>query len=185
MRNVLPLSTNTEAELKRIHRHFFHPSTKKLLGLIHQGAKNHHTPHLRKQLDGICSCCNTSQRHTREPFRFRVAMPQEDCVFNRMVGMHIMKINKISSLHVVDKDKNFSAAAFFKGESSENVLETFLECWVASYIVYPDTALLNQGRQFQSSEFCSLLAATGITVKSVGVESHNALGGDRTVPLLS
>lgn len=166
----------TEQELRRIHRHFYHPSTSKLQALIQKGAPKHNLPDLAKTLDHVRDTCDTCQRLAKEPSRFRVSMPSEDCVFNRTVGMDLMKINKKTVLHVVDKDTKFSAATFTKGESSENIWEAFLCSWVAPYIGYPDIVILDQGPQFQSTEFSGLLTAAGIQKKSAGVESHNALG---------
>lgn len=132
----------TETELRRIHRHFFHPSTEKLMGLIRHGAKEYVTPHLRGQLDQVRNSCDTCQRLAPNPNRFKVSMPQ-DCVFNRAVGMDVMKIHKQSVLHVVNRDTKLAAATFLDGESSEKVWEAFLSCWVATYIGYPDAVVLD------------------------------------------
>lgn len=75
----------------------------------------------------------------------------------------------------MDKDKKFSAATFLMGEGSENVWEAFLTCWVETYIGFPDTVVLDQGSQFQSSELRSLVQATGINHVDVSFESHNAM----------
>lgn len=166
----------TEAELRRIHRHFFHPHTDRLVSLIHRGAKEHAKPGLRKKLEHIRETCDTCQRLAKEPGRFRVAIPNEDCVFNRSVGMDLMKIEKRTVLHVVDRDTKFSAASFLDGETSKIVWETFLSIWVSTYTGYPDEVILDQGPQFQSKEFKSLLSAAGIKWRDAGVESHNSLG---------
>lgn len=41
----------SEQELRRIHRHFFHPITDKLVNVIHRGAKEHANQGLRKNLE--------------------------------------------------------------------------------------------------------------------------------------
>lgn len=110
-----------EAELRRIHRHFYQPSTNKLLGLIPHGASDHITPELHGQLGHIRDTCDTCQKLASNPNRFRVSMPKTDCFFNRTVGMDIMQIDNQSLLHVVDKDTKLGAAAFLKGESSKKV----------------------------------------------------------------
>lgn len=78
-------------------------------------------------------------------------MPSKDCIFGRAVGMDLIKINKATKLHVVDKNPKFSAASFIKGESSENIWEAFLCSWVASYIGYPNFVILDQDLQFWST----------------------------------
>lgn len=166
----------TEQELRRIHRHFYHPSTDKLANLIRRGAKDHDKPGLRRDLDHIRETCEICQRLAKAPGRFRVAIPNEECTFNRSVGMDLMKINKQTALHMVDKDTKFGAAVFLESESSKAVWEAFLSEWVATYIGFPDEVTLDQGPQFQSKEFGNLLLSAGIKRRDAGVESHNSLG---------
>lgn len=63
---------------------FFHPSTQKLLRLIVRDAKEKVTMESHGQLDHIQDTLDTSQRLAKEHRRFRVAMPHETCVFNRL-----------------------------------------------------------------------------------------------------
>lgn len=87
-----------------------------------------------------------------------------------------MKIHKRTVLHMVDKDTKFSVAIFLDNESSKGVWNAFLTEWVTTYIGYPEEVALDQGPQFQSREFKSLLNYVGIKSKDAGVESHNSLG---------
>lgn len=104
---------------------FYHLSTDKLLGLIYQ-ASEHITPQWHGQLGHIRHACDTCQRQASDPNRFRVSMPKEDCVFNRTVGMNIVKVEKHFLLYVMDNDTNFGSAGCLKGESREKVWEAFL-----------------------------------------------------------
>lgn len=55
-----------------------------------------------------------------------------------------------------------------------------MNVWVSTYLGFPDCVALDQGPQFQSQEFLSLLSSAGIVVHPSGIESHNALGnGER------
>lgn len=100
----------TEEELCRIHRHFHHPATEKLFNLIRHGAPEYNNSEICKNLDHVRSKCDTCQRLAKVPCRFRVSLPSEDYVFNRTIGMDLMKINSETVLHVADKDTTFSAA---------------------------------------------------------------------------
>lgn len=166
----------TEQQLRTIHRHFYHPTTERLSNLIHNGAKEHVVPGLRKMLDHIRETCDVCQRMAKPPGTFRVAIPPGDCVFNRSVGMDLMKIEKRTVLHMVDRDTKFNAAVFLDKETSRDVWEAFLSHWVATYVGFPTEVILDQGPQFQSREFASLLMSAGINRKDAGVESHNSLG---------
>lgn len=87
-----------------------------------------------------------------------------------------MKVDNKTVLHIVDRDTKFSAATFLIGESTADVWSAFIMKWVTAYIGYPEVVILDQGPQFQSLEFASLLSAAGIKRKDAGIESHNALG---------
>lgn len=166
----------TEAELRKIHRHFYHPSSEKLYALLKKAGGDEVDSDVKRTLEKVQRTCDTCQRHGSKPHRFRVAIPDEYCIFNRVVGMDLMKIDNRTVLHIVDRDTKFAASTFLRGESTAHVWEAFLMVWVASYVGYPDKVLLDQGSQFQSNEFASLLLAAGIDRKDAGVESHNSLG---------
>lgn len=94
----------------------YHPTNEKLLGIIKRGAEANITPELPNQLGNIRTTCDTFQRLSKEPLRFHVSMPSEDCVFNLTVGMDVMKLEKISVHQIVDHGTKFSAAVFLNGE---------------------------------------------------------------------
>lgn len=72
----------TENELKRIHRHFYHPSTEKLWAVIRRANNNELEPEVFNTLKRIRNTCDTCQRNGDKPHRFRVAIPEGDCIFN-------------------------------------------------------------------------------------------------------
>lgn len=86
-----------------------------------------------------------------------------------------MKIDMESVLHVVDKNTKFSAIPRLDRETSEKGWEVFLSCWVAPHVGYSDNMAMDQGTNFQSFKFRSLLSAAGINPLYAGVESHHAL----------
>ena len=94
--------------------------------------------------------------------------------------MDIMFLEGKSVLHVVDRDTKFSAAVFLRSETTEETWETFMRIRISVYIGFPDTIDTDQGTQFQSQRWRTLLLMAGIKHKSSGVQSHNALGvGER------
>lgn len=176
----LPSILYTEAELRRVHRHFFHPSTERLAAVIKRSDPSAMSPQVIADLDKIKSTCDVCQREAGIPHRFRVSMPASECIFNRIVCLDIMKLDGISVLHVVDRDTKFSAATFLSGETTSDVWEAFLCIWVAPYAGYPENIAFDQGRQFTSTEWEHLMRSSNIVMHPSGVESHNALGvGER------
>lgn len=88
-----PLLVNyAETELRRIHRHFYDTHAQKRVSWIHQGGKEYATSKLRAQLEHVRRTCDPCQRLAKEPAGLRVAMQNENCIFNRLVGMGIMEI---------------------------------------------------------------------------------------------
>lgn len=170
----------TESELRRLHRHFYHPGDEKLTALIARAALDENTPEMRSTVERIRRACDTCQRNAREPARFSVSMPSKDCVFNRTVAIDIMLLKGDPVLHCVDVDTKFSAAAFLASEVAANVWTTLTNIWANVYIGYPERIAIDQGSQFVVEEFTALCRANDVAVKASGVESHNALGaGER------
>lgn len=116
-----PEAYYTELELQRIHRHWFNPTTDKLILLIHHGAPKQANPGLCKQPQHVRETCDVLQILPKEPGSFQVAIPNDDCVFNRAVGMENVKIDKMPILQGVYQDTKLSIAVFLDKQSSEKV----------------------------------------------------------------
>ena len=115
---------------------------------------------------------------------FQVSLPQADIKFNNDIAMDLMWLQdgdkKRATLHVVDLQTGYSNAVFLNGQTVEDVWTAFLHCWVTTYLGYPSTLRVDQGRQFTAQRWSVRAAAAGIVLKPSGVESHNSLGlGER------
>lgn len=75
----------------------------------------------------------------------------------------------------------FSAAAFLtEGETVDDVWNVYMRSWVIPYVGFSQVVHCDQGPQFTSERWKSLLLKAGIRQDESGVESHNALGvGER------
>lgn len=82
---------STKAELWFIHRNLYHLSTDKLIRRVRHSANEHITSKLCSELEPVWETCNTSLEMVSDQSRFREHMPNEDNIFNRTVGMDIMK----------------------------------------------------------------------------------------------
>lgn len=141
----------TETELRKMHRHFYHPSTDKLFKMIKRAEPTNEHPGMHEVLEKIKETCDTCQRNGNEPHRFRVAMPPENCVFNRMVSLDIISLDLCAVLHMVDRDTRFGASSFLSGESAAQVWKFFVNTWISAYIGFPDCVALDQGPEFRSN----------------------------------
>ena len=171
----------TTNEVRRIHRHFFHAHPERIFSLMKRAEDPDAIAETVKELKELTSSCDIFQKLAKEPGRFRVSLPSEDIVFNRTVYMDIIYLDVKSVLHIVDKDAQFSAAAFLShGETTEDVWHVYMTHGVIPYVGYSTEIHVDQGPQFTSEKWKSLLAAAGIQMEESGVESHNALGvGER------
>lgn len=108
-------------------------------------------------------------------------MPNEDIFFNRHVLIDIMYLDSKSVLHIVDKDNMFSAASFLShDERTQHVWRADLKACKTPYLGYSKAIDTDQGRQFLSELWNSLLLMARIEVKTSGVQSPNALrSGER------
>ncbi len=91
-----------------------------------------------------------------------------------------MWIDKKAVLHVVDLETNFNAAIFLKHQTVEGVWESFISCWAALHIGFPEKMRVDQGSAFTSVKWTNRTDAVGTEVQTSGVEAHSALGnGER------
>lgn len=110
----------TEPETKELLRHFYHPKDEKLMALINCRAPKHKTQQNRSAVSKVCSACDICNRNGSEPYRFRVSVPSDQCVFNRTIAIDLMFMNNRALIHCVDKEKNFKAAAFSINETAKH-----------------------------------------------------------------
>lgn len=66
------------------------------------------------------------ERKANEPHRFCVLLPYEDCVFNRVVSLELMKLNGTTVLQIFDRDIRFGAACVLCSESTKALWEAFM-----------------------------------------------------------
>lgn len=169
----------TIGELKKMHNGFFHPSTEKLFNLIRRAKPEHATTKTQKLLEQVSAECKTCQYHAPRPLRFAASIPGP-IVFNRLVILDLMWINRKPLLHVIDADTHYSSARFLPGESTKEIWETFLHCWTLLYTGFPDSVKADSGSVFTSKEWNKLVSDAGIAIEITPVESSNSMGvGER------
>lgn len=84
---LVPSVLITERELRRAHRHFFHPQPTKLLSLMNPANPAEVSPNLLSDIEMNSATCELCQKEADAPHHFRVAFPEAYYVFNRTVYM--------------------------------------------------------------------------------------------------
>lgn len=84
------------------------------------------SPNLYADLEKILEVCAVCQREVKEHHHFPVSLPYDDCVFNHMVLLDLMKLNRKNVIQIFDRDKKFEGARFLFSESTGVIWETFM-----------------------------------------------------------
>ena len=79
----------TDAQLTRMHRHFYHPTPDRLFSLMKRAEDPSANTETYAQLEQISRKCDIRQRYEGQPGRFRVSILSEDIVFNRTILMDL------------------------------------------------------------------------------------------------
>lgn len=176
----------TEEELRKVHKHFFHPKSERLYAVLKRGDPESVTTEDLKCLEKLAKKCDVCQRYAAGPRRFRVSLPKEDVVFNRTLCIDLMFLTtqegkpKGAVLHCVDKDTKFNAACFLPDQTLETVWRSYQMIWSLPYVGHPEHMHVDQGPQFESTKWEGLCNLSGITLTLSGVEEHNAIAeGER------
>ena len=177
----------TKNELIKLHRGFQHPPDEKLLNLIKRARPSECTEETTNMLRRVSENCDTCQRISQAPMRFKVTLPSEkDLVFGEELSMDLMFIDRNAILHVLDTATRFSSATFLDSNGSEygqtayGVWLAFLECWCTLYTGYPNRLRTDYGSIFTSPKWKELTNENGIQLRISGIEAHNSLGiGER------
>ena len=163
-----------------MHRHFFHPKSEGLYAVMRRSGPNSCSPQDLRQIQEIITKCDVCQRLSRAPSRFRVSLPMENVVFNRILCVEIMYLESNPVLHCVDRETKFNAATFLPDETTETAWQTYQRIWSLLYVGHTEHMHADQGPQFKSRRWEGLCHLAAINLTLSGVEEHNALGeGER------
>ena len=127
----------TRAELVKLHRHFHHPSTGKILALLKRSKLSDVDSNTKRMLEDISKNCTRCQTYAAKPERFKVSLPNDKVIFNREISLDLMWLDKKAVLHIADTDTHFSSATFLTGQTVEKVWEAFINCWTTLYTGFP------------------------------------------------
>lgn len=166
----------TEAQLRKLHRHFMHPSASKLYALLKKIDPTELSKDTLKTLKEIQLHCEPCQIIDRKQLSFQVGTASTDAiVFNREISLDLMKLGGRTALHIVDTGTHFGAAKILQSEDVNSVWNALLDCWVLVYAGMPDMFFVDQGSVFTGKDFNQLCSEHGVVLKTSGVQHHNGL----------
>lgn len=162
------------SQLKKLDRHFFHPSPDKLYNLSSRACPEKTTPETLKILKEVSERCDPCQR-------IYPSFGTENARFNERVMMDVMYLGKQPILHVIDEATGLSTACFLPNMISETVWDTLRHCWATINTGLPNCIPVDRGSNLGDSEpFIYLAERSSVKVETTGAEAHSSLGiGER------
>ena len=140
----------SQAEIERLHRHFFHPSSKKLYDLLRRSELGQTTENLKGIIDSVSKACTKCQEFSARPFRFRASIPDDEIVYNHELALDLLWLDKKPVLHVVDTHTSFQNAVFIQDKTPEGLWRSFTECWSTVYLGLPNVLRIDQEASFNT-----------------------------------
>ena len=165
----------TEDELRKLHKHFGHPSVHALHKLLRTANPDECGEDVRKALESISQGCKSCQRNAPATRRFKISIGTGALRFNNIVAVDVMYIDGRPVLHVVDEATHYASACFLKKMTAEETWKSFLRCWSRVYVGPPDKLRVDQGSNFVAKSFLDSAQADGIEVIPVAVESPSSM----------
>lgn len=164
----------TEIELRRLHRRFGHPSTEKLLNILHRAEIADIGPNTRKILSNIERTCGPCQTYAQRPRRFKFTL-RDDKEFNHTIYADIFYIDKKPILHVVDEATYFQSAKWLENMEAETLWKALRGCWIDVYLGPPDFIAHDAGKNFMAAAFQSNSDMLHIRTKAIPVEAAHSM----------
>ncbi|KJZ79358.1 hypothetical protein HIM_01509 [Hirsutella minnesotensis 3608] len=161
----------TEAELRRLHTRFGHPSVYRLHKLLNSAGHNVEI----EALEMIKKFCHYCQMKSDPPRRFKFSL-KDDCDFNYEVIVDIMTLDGKPVLHIVDQATAYQAGRFLSNMTAKETWLALKQCWMDTYLGPPDVITHDAGTNFAAAEFQAEAKLMGITCHQVPVEAHWAVG---------
>lgn len=82
---------------------------------------------------------------SKEPSRFRLALPEEDICFIHFVYLDLVFLEKQAVLHDVDRDTLVSEASTLNGQSTPMAWDAFMQMWVIPLLGYLEELHADEG----------------------------------------
>jgi len=161
----------TEAELRRVHKRFGHPSIQRLRALLERAGHEVKADTIAL-INKFCHYCQT-KGSAPQRFKFKI---KDEIDFNHEIVVDVVAIGGRQALHVVDTATTFQAAKFLQSMSAKDTWEALKQCWIDTYLGPPDVVSHDAGTNFDSTEFRAEAKLAGITCHQVPVEAHWSIG---------
>mmetsp|Transcript_7751 Transcript_7751/g.20289 ORF Transcript_7751/g.20289 Transcript_7751/m.20289 type:complete len:225 (-) Transcript_7751:3081-3755(-) len=170
----------THAELLKLHSSFGHAPAARIWSHLLKARPNTN-PGVKDDLEAIRKHCEACQRYSHKPSRFRASVVPNNLQFNDEVEVDIWFIDSdipVATFHCRQTGWGQSSLLRDNKYTAENVWRAMLIKWICVSPGWMRVLATYQGATFTSSSFNTLCQTAGVSLKSVAVEAHNAIGGN-------
>ena len=180
----IPANEKPKVALK-LHRQFAHPPAERLIQLIlDSGIAD---ADLSNHVHEISKNCQTCEKYKKAKPRPVVGFPIAK-VFNETLAMDLKEVAyspKIWLLHVIDHATRYSASCVIRSKKKEVIVKKLFQIWISTF-GHPKKIFVDNGREFENSEFMSFCENMNIRILTTAAESpwsnglverHNAVLG--------
>lgn len=179
--SALPITSfYTKGQIRRLHKHFIHPSASKLYELLRKASSNELESDIRKLIEEISRSCATCAEINDRPVSFSVRTP-DSVIFNQQLLIGIMYYNSRPIIHIVDRGTRFSEARYLRRADAMTFWNIFVQAWSFLYMEHPSSILTDQDSVFMSDQWKGMCCASDIKIQTTGVESHNSLNAGESL----
>ena len=157
-----------EAQLRRLHRQFGHPSEKRwelFMKLCREGVWTKKKKQIMERIYEKCETCKVFKKTPPKPV---VKLPIT-CEFNKIVTLDLKekktgRFNYI--LHVIDAFTRLSASAFITNKQTDTVVNQFARIWISVGYGSPGKMWTDVGNEFNSDSVKELSEAFSFEVST-------------------
>ena len=170
------IETKTQEEKQaiatKLHKQFGHPIDSGKLKSLLKDAEIH-DKELLQQIDSVSHNCDTCSRYMKARSRPVVSLPiasdVNDCL---AMDLKFITINHkvYIILHMIDVFSKFSAASVIRSKSKENIVDSILKHWVATFGT-PASILSDNGGEFKNELLRDIAELIGTKVCTTAAES--------------
>lgn len=165
----------SELCLKLIHKHLAYLCTDKLLPILRRANAFSITLDTHFALGRIQKKWDECQHERSDRNPFCVALPDRECIFNRIIAKDLTKIKACTFLYTVDNDNRLSKAG---NQTEISTCERWIKMTIIAfhqYLRHPDSISYEQAPQFIHGERKDHFKINGIVYRPSGAEGHDSL----------
>lgn len=122
--------------------------------------------------------CGHYREHSLSLLRFKAFSPLDKVLFKQKIGLHLMWIEGLSTVHIVNTNDSYQNTAVLRGKNFSEIRLAFIESWASVQTRYPSGILWNRESRFASKAYQYIATVHDNSLHFSGSQSHNLVGSE-------